>query len=385
MATFHPYKKKGSKKDFWEYRIYYQDPITRKTKEKSKKGFISKAEAKLAAEEMERQIRDGYMPNNESLKHYLNTWLNEYKKGTIAKNTYELHEQNIKNHILPFFKNILLKDVKPVLYQKFINHLDQQGYSRRTIEIIHSTMYNSFAKAVVLEKVSKNPCNGVEMKGTQKERKIKFIESNRISDFLQEAYKYDYIYWIFYKALIDTGMRKGEAAALQWTDISFKENTININKSLDFQEAAKNSDKMFGNTKTYHSKRLIPISQNLVNDLRFHQKYQNQNKLALKDHYQHEYNFVFCRNDGSHMPKSSLFNSFGRILKRCGLSSLPIHSLRHTHAVLQIEAGVEMKVIQERLGHGSMQITSDVYAHISKKIETESMNKYEEYMKNVLE
>ncbi|WP_255287004.1 hypothetical protein [Bacillus toyonensis] len=54
MATLHKYKKKGSTKDFWEYRIYYQDSFSRKTREKSKKGFTSKAEAKIAAEEMEK-------------------------------------------------------------------------------------------------------------------------------------------------------------------------------------------------------------------------------------------------------------------------------------------------------------------------------------------
>lgn len=385
MATFHKYKKKGSTKDFWEYRIYYQDPITRKTREKSKKGFTSKAEAKIAAEEIERQLRDGTNPTDESLKSYLETWLNEYKKGTVAKNTFSLHQNSVKKHIIPYFKNILLKDVKPVLYQKFINYLTEKDYSRRTIEIVHGTMYNAMEKAIILEKIPKNPCIGVEIKIPKKESKIQFIESEYISAFLQEAYKYDYIYWIFYKTLLETGMRKGEAAALQWTDINLKERTININKSLDFRLASKNPDMMFGDTKNYNSKRIITISQGLANDLHFHQKYQNQNKLALNDSYHFELNLVFCRNDGNYMPKSSLFNSFSRILKRANLPALPIHSLRHTHVVLQLEAGASMKYLQERLGHGSMQITSDVYSHISKKLDKEAMNKFEEHMRNVLE
>ncbi|MGG3528354.1 site-specific integrase [Bacillus pseudomycoides] len=385
MATFHKYKKKGSTKDFWEYRIYYQDPITRKTREKSKKGFTNKAEAKLAAEEIERQLREGHIPTDESLKSYLETWLNEYKKGSVAKNTFSLHQNSVKNHIVPYFNNILLKDVKPVLYQKFINNLTEKGYSRRTVEIVHGTMYNAMKKAIILEKISKNPCDGVEIKIKKKDPEIQFIESEHISRFLQEAYKYDYIYWIFYKTLIETGMRKGEAAALQWTDVDLKEKTININKSLDFREATKNSNMMFGDTKNYNSKRIITISQGLANDLHFHQKYQNQNKLALNDNYHFDLNLVLCRNDGNYMPKSSLFNSFSRILKKANLLPLPIHSLRHTHAVLQLEAGVSMKYLQERLGHGSMQITSDVYSHISKKLDKEAMNKFEEHMRNVLE
>ncbi|MBL1704527.1 site-specific integrase, partial [Klebsiella pneumoniae] len=126
-------------------------------------------------------------------------------------------QNNIEKHIIPYFKNILLKDFKPVLYQKFINSLVDSGYSRRTIEIVHGTMNNAMEKAIILEKITKNPCIGVEIKVKAKESEVKFIESDRIADFLREAYKYDYIYWIFYKALIETGMRKGEAAALQWT------------------------------------------------------------------------------------------------------------------------------------------------------------------------
>jgi site-specific recombinase XerD len=51
---------------------------------------------------------------------------------------------------------------------------------------------------------------------------------------------------------------------------------------------------------------------------------------------------------------------------------------------LLLEAGADMKYVQKRLGHGSIQITSDVYSHISKKIEKDTMDKYEEYIKNVL-
>lgn len=384
MATFHKYKKKGSNKDFWEYRIYYQDPITRKTREKSKKGFTSKPEAKLAAEEMERKLREGILETDESLKTWLDTWLIEYKKGTVAKGTFDKHELNIRTRILPYFQDILLKDVKPVLYQKFINHLGER-FSRETVKIVHSTMHNAFEKAVTIGKVSKNPCNGVEIRGEKNKKEIQFIESEYISHFLKEAYQYGYIYWIFFKVLIETGMRKGEAAALQWTDIDLKNKTININKSLDFQAAAKDPKEMFIGTKTSNSVRVITISQSLANDLHFHKKYQNQNKLSLKENYHHDLNLALCRNDGNYLPKTSLFNAFSRILKKCELPSLPIHSLRHTHAVLLLEAGADMKYIQERLGHGSIQITSDVYSHISKKIEESTMNKFEDYMKNVLE
>jgi integrase len=113
-------------------------------------------------------------------------------------------------------------------------------------------------------------------------------------------------------------------------------------------------------------------------------KYQNQNKLALNEAYHHDLNLVFCRDDGNYLPKSTLFNAFSLILKRVDLpEDLTIHSLRHTHAVLSLEAGVDMKTLQESLGHGSYQVTADIYSHVSKKMKVAAIDKYEEYTKNL--
>lgn len=97
----------------------------------------------------------------------------------------------------------------------------------------------------------------------------------------------------------------------------------------------------------------------------------------LNDYYRHELNLVFCRKNGEHMPKSTLFNAFEQILKTADLKSYPIHSLRHTYVVLLMEADVDLKYIQGQLGHGSQQITNEVYVHLSKKLKkknTEQVN-----------
>ncbi|ANY71697.1 integrase [Paenibacillus ihbetae] len=360
----------------WEYRLKYKDPFTQKYKEKSQRGFLTKKEAQLAAAAFEMSIKEGYEQTEDiKLTAFLERWMTEYKEGTVRKNTLVLHQNNIKNHIIPYFKEINLREIKPIMYQEFLNSLTG-SYSKRTVELIHATMHNALDKAVTLGKLEKNPCVGVTIKGQEKKQQsIHFIESSDIPKFLQAAHQYGYIYWIFFKVLIETGMRKGEAAALQWTDIDFKNQTITIDKTLDF--TAKTKEELFGDPKTFNSKRTIKMSSSLTNDLRYHMNYQNQNKLAINDLYHHDLNLVLCRDDGNFMPKSSLFNSFSRILKRAGIESIPIHALRHTHAVMLLEAGVEMKYVQERLGHGSIQITSDVYAHISKKMEKDNMEKYE--------
>lgn len=124
-----------------------------------------------------------------------------------------------------------------------------------------------------------------------------------------------------------------------------------------------------------------PLAKDLLN----HKKWQNENKLVLQESYKHDLDLVFTRTDGNFLPKSTLFNAFSRILKKVNIPSLDIHSLRHTHAVLLLESGANLKYIQERLGHKSIEMTSNVYSHISDKINKDSISEFEKYMSNVLE
>jgi integrase len=373
----------------WEYRITYNDPFTKKRREKSKRGFSTKPEARYAAQEMEKKLLSGFEAENisTSLEQYLRDWLLLYKKGNVRKNTYILHHRNIEKHILPYFKSIDIKDLKPMMYQTFIKQLIDKGYSKRTVEIIHGTMNNAMKTAVKpLRKIEVNPCEGVlipQPKNVKKDEGLKYMKTKDIPLFLKTAYLDNYIYYIFFKVLINTGMRKGEAAALRWCDIDLKAGKIHISNTLDFQPD--NEEELLGDTKTFTSTRTIRMTEQISKELLEHKKWQNDNKLTFKDSYKHKLDLVFVRPDGSPLPKSTLFNAFSRILKKAGLPELEIHSLRHTHAVLLLESGATMKYVQERLGHKRIEITSDIYAHISDKIDEDSITEYESYVSNLME
>jgi len=381
LASF---RKRGDK---WQYRIVYRDPYTKDKKEISKSGFKTKKEAQVAANIEEKKVFNGLEIDRTtvSLKNYLREWLVEYKEGNVRKNTFVLHQRNIEKHIIPYFQEADLKDIKPLGYQKFLNHLDEQGYSTRTIEIIHTTMYNALQTAVKpLKKLEENPCDGVQIPKKKKVNKkaLEYIPSDQIGEFLRVARQDNYIYYIFFKTLIETGMRKGEAAALQRRDIDLKNGYIDINKTLDFQ--TKEGESLFGETKTYESIRRIKISDSLCKELSKHMNILNENRIVYNDIYNHELDLVFCREDGNNLPKSTLHNAMNRICKNAGIERIPIHGLRHTHAVVLLESGAQMKFVQERLGHKNITITSDVYSHISDKLENTSVDSYEKYMDNLL-
>lgn len=126
-----------------------------------KEVLLHQSRLKLLLQKKKR-ILEGFEVNEKvyTLESFLTNWLLEYKKGSVRKNTYLVHERNIKNHITSYFQSLLLKDLKPIMYQKFLNHLTDKGYSKRTVEIVHGTMYNAMSKAVILGILQKTLLGG---------------------------------------------------------------------------------------------------------------------------------------------------------------------------------------------------------------------------------
>ncbi|WP_343073168.1 site-specific integrase [Salicibibacter cibi] len=270
------------------------------------------------------------------------------------------------------------------MYQKFINYLiDDKGFSKQTVRLTHRTMYMAIKRAVKpSKKIQANFCEDVIIdtpREKSEKNKVRFIDYDQIPAFLQTAKKDNLLYFMFFCHLIQTGMRKGEAGGLQWSQVDLSNQRINIIQSLDYSEDL-DSPELFGDTKTYKSAREIPITNWWTMQLNSHRIRQNDNRMRFGKDYRHDLDLVFAREDGTPIPKSTLFNAFRRLCKKADLpTDLDIHSLRHTAAVLLLESEAEMKYIQDLLGHGSMQITADVYSHVSNRIERDSLNKFEDH------
>lgn len=378
MATYSNYKNKSGA--FWEYRFVFKDPITGKKKEKSKKGFKTKSEAKLACEAAERDLKDGFTEENILLKDYIQYWLDSHKKDNIRESTYENKVSQIKNHIVPYFQNIKLAEVGYQFYQGFIDNMADQGYARMTIENSHWILHSVFERAILEKKIKDNPAKAATLKGKQPNQEdLQYIPSSQINELLMEAYRDTFEYYMFFKTLVETGMRKGEATGLTWADIDFENNTIDINKAMDTQKGK------FTDTKNKNSRREISIPERLVVELKKLKKRQLENRMAWGAAY--EGNLVFCRPQGQFYPKSTLFNAWRRYQKKTGIFAghdekgkptfYDIHSLRHSHAVYRLENDTDMKTLQEHLGHGSYEVTANVYSHVSEKMKKKALDKYE--------
>ncbi|UTR04689.1 site-specific integrase [Alkalihalobacillus sp. LMS6] len=381
----------------WRYRHKYTDVFTGEQKELKKQGFKSKPEAVAHFTKALEELESGMNVQKDlTVVDYVNKWYEEYRVNKVSKNSYRLDKRNIDNHIAPYFKNLLLSNLDNIHYQKFINHLIDKTsaktgrkLSKRAVEIIHTTMSGAMKRAKYEKRIKDNPVEGAviytpreKVKAKSRHKKLKFLPYENISSFLDAALEDNYTYYMFFKFLIETGVRKGEALALKWDNIDLAMKRVYIEETIDYE--AKSDDELFDETKTYRSTRDFQIPARLVQQLNAHRVRQEDNKMRFKDNYKYDLDLVFCREDGSPIPKSTLFNAFRRILRKIDMPPLPIHSLRHTFAVLMIESGVEMLYIQEALGHESIQITSDVYSHVSKRIETKSLESFEKYTENIL-
>ena len=118
------------------------------------------------------------------------------------------------------------------------------------------------------------------------------------------------------------------------------------------------------------------MTQKLITELQQWQDKQNQNKQLYAEYYYTEHDFVCSNEDGTPINPKRFSTQINRISKRLNIP-IKFHNLRHTHATLLLESDVNIKVIQERLGHSDISTTLNVYSHVTQKTEAEAIAKFE--------
>lgn len=181
----------------------------------------------------------------------------------------------------------------------------------------------------------------------------------------------------FFRTLAFTGMRVGELLALTWKDIDFNDNYIKINKTL---ARGKNRRLYVEQPKTKNSKRDIPVDDETMNILKKWRLEQRKWLLTLGINTLSKNQLVFSNQKNEYLQLSKPRKWLEVIIKQNNLKRITIHGLRHTHASLLLEAGANIKDVQERLGHSSIQITMDLYIHITDKRKEKTAAQFAKYI-----
>lgn len=301
-------------------------------------------------------------------KQVLEEWLIN-KKKTTKTTTFYKYQSVIEKNINPILGNIIFKKIKNEDILNFFENKNIISLSDSTKNLL-LVIINSSIKYGVDKKYKKSfPVLKVKIK----QPKARIVYLTKKEQNILEKYINDNLNLRNLAILMDlyTGLRIGELCALQWGDIDFINNTISITKTV---QRIKNNDinsnvktkLIITEPKTEYSVRTIPIPKFLI--------------AILKQYRSNEDIYIFTKSNKPKDPRA-LEKYFKDLLLKCGIRDLVFHSLRHTYATRSREAGIDIKILSELLGHSSYKITLDIYVHTSLDFKKDSVKSLVKYLK----
>ena len=314
--------------------------------------------------------------NNIKLKEWLKTWI-KGRENSVAYKTYIGYQSNIDNHLIPDIGEYELNNLTTRIIQNLINDKFKNGKIRgegglsfRSVESILQTLNISLEQALKERLINHNPVEAVELpKKSKRKDEMNDLSKSQANKFLRTAK--DSKLYIAYLIELNTGLRRGELAALKWSDLD------EINKSLKIErqlQRVTGQGVKIKELKTESAYRTIPINDKLIKELMEHRKKQKEFKLLLGPDY-NDKDMIISNYNGGFVNPDRIYREFKSILKSANLPIIRFHDLRHTFATLALEAGINMKVLQSILGHASIKTTLDTYAHVNQEMNNDAAEK----------
>ncbi len=373
------------------------DAVTGKIKRKSFSGKTIK-EVRAKEKDYYASLKNGTFiePNKILFGEWMDNWLKNFKYGLVEARTYDYYESHVKIHLKPQLGYIKLQDLKTEHIQKMYNSLfnNGNGISASTVKHIHVTIKQCLEKAVELNYINKNPSKYCILPKDGKEIKRKVFNSDEILKIM-EVLDFSNTYDVLIMLDFVSGLRKGEIIALTWEDIDFDNERLIVNKVFSqIKLRDENGDDIKtddGNRfkyvfitktpKTTSSNRVIPIPKNIIPILKKHKL--KTAEINLKHGIpNNENSLVFPSEVGTKLNPENITRRWISILNKVGVDYLNFHCIRHTFATQLLEKDVNVKSIQDLLGHSSIRTTLDIYSHVSQDSKKDAISKLNDILPN---
>ncbi|MCH1712940.1 tyrosine-type recombinase/integrase [Lactococcus petauri] len=315
------------------------------------------------------------------------SWFESYKL-TVKENSIRVAENFLNVYLLPSIGSYKLDRINTVLLQGIIN---KWARNANTATIINGRREKGKCKdyklllnfitrildyGIQLGAIDSNPAKQVippKLKA-RTSQKIKYFDNGELKKFLKyldnlETTAENQRIATLYKLLLATGLRVGEALALNWSDIDFKDNYINVSKTI-----VQKSRSIQNTPKTKESGRVIFLDDNTVHILKEWKRTQQKGVISFHDELVFSYNKI-SRTYACEREK--LIQHF----KKASVPNIGFHGFRHTHASLLMNNDVNPKEIQHRLGHSDYGVTMNTYSHLAKHKEKDTAEKFGNILK----
>lgn len=355
------YKVRGQTK--YRFRAYVgTDPVTGKQIRVQQSGYDTRKEAQLAFAEIVAKAEPA-RARDVTYKQMYDLWMESYKLK-VKPSTLRKTEKIFQYHILPFFGSMKIRDITPLQCQQWTT---EQEKSCVVSGNRYAYMSKIFDFAMRQEVIDRNPAALVERgkKGVSHSQRsaMNFYTKDELKQFLKLCEeRLSFKWYVFFRLLAYTGMRRGEALVLTWDDLDEKAQTVRICKTVTHGESgAYISD----TPKTDKSNRTIMI---------------DDETLRLIQSLPRDHDFIFPNTKGSYTTPSMVVRMMHKAVDGSDLRYISPHGLRHTHCSLLFTAGVSIPEVQDRLGHSDVKTTIDVYNHVYQSDKQQALDRFIAFM-----
>jgi integrase len=350
----------------WSYTVYLgRDAVTGKKRYKQVGGFPTRRACEEALRQLVDRVRtsDYADAGSTTVAEFVERWLTA-TESTIKPTTAASYRNMLEIHVVPTLGHVRLVKVTGLELSALYGELLASGYrkgktsrglSPTSVRYVHRIVSKAFADAVRWGLLARNPAANVAPP-RKADTEMATWTADEVRTFLASV-EDDRLYamWVL---LCTTGMRRGEVLGLRWDDVDTSAGRIAVRRA----SVEVNYDVQSSDPKSAKGKRSVTLDVETTKVLVDHRRRQAEERLAAGLGGRSEQ--VFTRPDGNRLQPQHVSRSFGARYRRAGLSPIRLHDLRHTSATLALTAGIHPKVVSERLGHSTVQLTLDRYSHV---------------------
>ena len=349
---------------------------TEERRRETKSGFATQKECQAAMNKLLVAVEQhNYSaPTRASVKDYLKKeWLPAVK-ATIRPSTYNSYVQHVDCHIVPHIGTVKLQKLSGsqvnALYAKLAESGRKDGktgLSTMTIHHVHACLHKACKDAVRWGHISRNPLDAADppRKKGDGSREMRTWTKEQLRAFLDAIA--DERLSPLWHTIAMTGMRRGEAIGLRWSDVDLENARLAVRRAL----IPSGREVIVSEPKTIKGRRVIALDPGTVEVLKAQAARQLDEQQEWDEAWV-ESGLVFTLENGEALDPESVSRYFRQAVKLSLLPPIRLHDLRHTHATLALQAGIHPKVVSERLGHATISITLDTYSHAIPALQEEA-------------
>lgn len=372
-------------KKYWTGRITIGQDIHGKQVRKSFSGYKKSEVVEKMKKASTFSNVSGIVDNgSQILGDFLKYWIFNIKAKEIKSTTVIRYDQLLRLHILPYpYANTRVKDITILNLQNFINYLVEEENTSALIAKNALNLIKLFLDyCIILGIIQNNPAYYVKVPkkethiNTGKYRIFSRVEQDKIIAALDLSFFVDQMIFLDFF----TGLRRNELRGLQWRH--FHDNSIIVDqqmrRSYTFNNDGENTleKNKLHSLKTECSFRTIPLPKIAVDFLNELKKQSSTKHKRLSKPFTPS-SFIFSDDLCQPIEEKRPNRRLQSICRKLNLEPRPLHSIRHTYATRLFEEGVDIKTVQELMGHADYKTTLDIYTHVMPEKKKEAVSVFD--------